>query len=145
MGNILCGNYGVNRSVCRSSDDIHNKREELVGMPLRGNDIPHPTQTLLVVDSGYGIISWWHVTDAPPVALNGKLIEDTAYIPGLEINKDKVLWPGQKEDAVAGRHPNKTVNAGFADGHSERKRAKDLFVEKNGEAYTNRSPLWSPK
>ncbi len=142
---ILHGNYGVNRSICRSSADIQCNREEFVGTPLRGSDIPHPAQTLLIVDSGYSIISWWHVTDVPPVALDRIKIEDTAYIPGLEINKDKDLWPGQKEDAVNGRHPNKTVNAGFVDGHSSRTKAKDLFVEKTDDAYTNRSPLWSPK
>jgi len=143
--NILCGNYGVNRSICRSSDDIQRNREEFVGTPLSGSEIPHPAQTLLIVDSGYSIISWWHVTDTPPVALNMNNIEDTAYIPGLKINKDKDLWPGQKEDAVIGRHPNKTVNVGFADGHSDRIRSVDLFVEETNGTYINRSPLWTPK
>lgn len=141
---ILHGNYGVNQSICKSSDDIQRNREEFVGTPLRGSDIPHPAQTLLIVDSGYGIISWWHATDAPPATL-GSTIEDTAYIPGLEINKDRDLWPGQEEDAVDGRHPNKTVNIGYVDGHSGRTKANDLFVEKTTDAYTNRSPLWSPK
>ena len=141
---ILHGNYGVNQSICKSSDDIQRNREEFVGKPLRGSDIPHPAQTLLIVDSGYGIISWWHVTDAPPATL-GSTIEDTAYIPGLETNKDRDLWPGQEKDAVDGRHPNKTVNVGYVDGHSGHTRANDLFVEKTADAYTNRSPLWSPK
>ncbi|GAJ11198.1 unnamed protein product, partial [marine sediment metagenome] len=114
IDNILCGNYGVNRSVCKSSDDIQSRREEFVGTPLSSSDILHPGQTLLIVDSGYSLISWWHVTDVPPVSL-GSTIEDTAYVPGLEINKDKNLWPGQKWDAVTGRHPNKTINIGFAD------------------------------
>jgi len=106
---------------------------------------PHPSQSLLIVDSGYSIIGWSHVTDVPPITLDRKNIKDTAYIPGLEVNEAKDLWPGQKEDAVDGRHPNKTVNVGFVDGHSSRTKAKDLFVEKTGDAYTNRSPLWSPK
>jgi prepilin-type processing-associated H-X9-DG protein/prepilin-type N-terminal cleavage/methylation domain-containing protein len=142
--NILCGNYGVNRSICKSSDDIQRNREEFIGTPLCGGDIPHPAQTLLIVDSGYSIISWWHATNVPPVTL-GSMIEDTAYVPGLEINKGKDLWAGQEEDAVGGRHPNKTVNVGFADGHSSRTKSKDLFVEKTDDVYTNRSPLWSPK
>ena len=142
--NILCGNYGVNQSICKSSDDIQHNREEFVGKPLRGSDMPYPAQTLLIVDSGYGIISWWHATDAPPATL-GSTIEDTAYIPGLEINKDRDLWPGQEKDAVDGRHPNKTVNVGYVDGHSDRTKANDLFVEKTDDIYTNRSPLWSPK
>jgi prepilin-type processing-associated H-X9-DG protein len=142
---VLHGNYAVNRGICRSSDDLQPNRQEFVGKPLGNSDIPHPAQTLLVVDSGYSIIDWWHVTDVPPVALDDTSIEDTAYVPGLDINKDKGLWHGQKEDAIAGRHPNKTVNVGFTDGHSERKRANDLLVEKQDDTYTNKSPLWSPK
>lgn len=142
--NILCGNYGVNRSICKSSDDIQNRREEFVGTPLSTGDIPRPGQTLLIVDSGYSIITWWHATNEPPVAL-GNTIEDTAYIPGLDINRDKNLWRGQERDAINGRHPNKTVNVGFADGHVSRTKANNLFVEKSGDSYENRSPLWVPK
>jgi len=141
--NILCGNYGVNRSVCKSSDDILSHKEEFTGTPLSSNDITHPGQTLLIIDSGYGMINWWHVTNVPPVSL-GHTIEDTAYVPGLEINKDKNLWPGQEWDAVTGRHPNKTVNVGFVDGHIGRKKADDLFVEKTDTGYKNRFPLWWP-
>lgn len=141
---ILHGNYGVNRSICRSSADIQRNREEFVGTPLRGSDIPHPGQSLLIIDSGYSIINWWHATDVPPATL-GSTIQDTAYVPGLEINKDRELRPSQKEDAVNDRHPNKTVNVGFVDGHCNRTKAKDLFVEKTDDVYTNRSPLWSPK
>jgi prepilin-type N-terminal cleavage/methylation domain-containing protein/prepilin-type processing-associated H-X9-DG protein len=143
--NILYGNYGVNRSICKSSDDIERNEVEFTGKPLGSNDIPQPAQSLLIVDSGYSIVGWWHVTDVPPVALDMNNAEDTAYVPGLEINKYKDLRFGQKEDAVGGRHPNKTVNVGFADGHSDRKRAIDLFVDKTNDTYTNKSPLWVPK
>jgi prepilin-type N-terminal cleavage/methylation domain-containing protein/prepilin-type processing-associated H-X9-DG protein len=141
--NILCGNYGVNRSVCKSPDDIPSRGGEFVGRPLRSSDIPHPGRTLLVTDSGYSIISWWHATDVPPVSL-GAIIEDTAYVPGLEINKGKSLWPGQECDAINGRHPNKTVNVGFADGHADRVKAEGLLVEKTADGYRNKSPLWQP-
>ncbi len=142
--NILCGNYGVNRSICKSSDDIPSRREEFVGTPLCSEDISRPGETLLVVDSGYSLISWWHATDAPPVAL-GNTIEDTAYIPGLDINKKRDLWPGQEEDAINGRHPNKTVNVGFVDNHVDKVKAESLFVEKTADGYRNKSPLWQPK
>jgi len=141
--NILCGNYGVNRCICKSPDDIPSRRGEFVGTPLRSSDIPHPGRTLLVTDSGYSMISWWHASDVPPVSL-GATIEDTAYVPGLEINKGKSLWPGQESDAINGRHPNKTVNVGFADGHADRVKAEGLLVEKTADGYRNKSPLWQP-
>ena len=143
--NILCGNYGVNRSIFKSPDDIQSYREEFVGTPLCSSDISRPGQTLLIVDSGYSMITWWHAADRPPAALGNTIIEDTAYIPGLRINKERDLWPGQKHDAINGRHPNKTVNVGFADGHVSRVKADDLLVEKTSGDYKNRSPLWLPK
>jgi prepilin-type N-terminal cleavage/methylation domain-containing protein/prepilin-type processing-associated H-X9-DG protein len=142
---ILCGNYGVNRSICKSFDDRQSYREEFVGTPLCSSNIPKPSETLFIVDSGYSLISWWHAADEPPVVLGSTIIEDTAYVPGLKINAERNLRPGQENDAVYGRHPNKTVNVGFVDGHVDRSRANDLFVEKTVDDYKNKSPLWVPK
>ncbi len=141
-GNVLCGNYGVNQSICKSSSGRH---DDFIGAPLSTADISHASQTLLVVDSGYSMITWWHATDVPPIALGNTIIEDTAYIPGLKINAKRNLWSGQEWDAINGRHPNESVNVGFADGHVSRTKADDLFVEKDGGNYKNRSPLWLPK
>ena len=140
---VLHGNFGVNQSVCKSSRG-RKSHAEFIGTPLSSSDITRSGQTLLIVDSGYSLISWWHVTDVPPVLL-GSTIEDTAYVPGLEINLKKDLWPGKEWDAKNGRHPNKTVNVGFADGHVSRKKADDLCVEKIADDYKNKSPLWQPK
>ena len=142
--NILCGNYGVNQSICKSSS---GGNADFIGMPLCSSNIPHPGQTLLVVDSGYSMINWQHATDTlpPHIALCDTIIEDTAYIPGLWINEERDLWDGQEQDAKYGRHPNKTVNVGFADGHISRIKADDLFVEKTNNGYKNCSPLWLPK
>ena len=142
---VLHGNYGVNQSICRRFDNIIRNSEEFVEKPLRGSDIPHPARTLLIVDSGYSIIGWWHATDVPPETLDKTNIKDTAYVPGLEINKERDLWPFQKEDAINGRHPNKTVNVGFADGTVARIKANDLYVGNTDDNYMNRSPLWLPK
>lgn len=142
--NVLCGNYGVNQSICKSSVG-RESHAEFIGMPLRSTDISHPSQTLLVVDSGYSMINWWHATNTPPVPLGNSTIEDTAYIPGLWINRERALWPGQELDAIEGRHPNKTVNVGFADGHAGREKADDLFVEKKCDGYQNLQHLWKPK
>ncbi len=143
---ILCGNYGVNQSLSLCKDSQGRKsRAEFIGMPFNTNDIPHSAQTLLIVDSGYSIINWWHAADIPPGPLNSSSIEDMAYIPGLEINRNKTLRPGQEQDALNSRHPNKTVNVGFADGHVVRRKAQELFVEKTAEGYKNQVPLWTPK
>ncbi len=142
--NILCGNYGVNQSICRSSTGRRSRRE-FIGGPLSTEDILKPGETLLLADSGYAMINWWHATDEPPVELGNSIIEDTAYVPGLKINKDRALWPGMENDALNGRHHNKTVNVGFADGHVRRVKADALFVEKTDDGYKNRSPLWLPE
>jgi prepilin-type N-terminal cleavage/methylation domain-containing protein/prepilin-type processing-associated H-X9-DG protein len=144
QNSVLCGNYGVNRSVCRSAADLEKYRDAFGGPPLSTSTVRHPGSTLLLVDSGYTLICWWHVRD-DPLMDDAARIEDTAYIPGLSINKDREFWPGQIDDAKMGRHPNKTVNVGFLDGHAERKNADDLLVEKIEEdKYRNLSPLWEP-
>jgi len=139
---VLHGNYGVNQSIFKSKRG-RKIQAEFNGTPLSSSDILHPSRTLLIIDSGYSMVSWWHVTDVPPMSL-GSTIEDNAYVPGLKINNKKTLLSGQKQDAINGRHTNKTVNVGFADGHVERKKADELFVEKTETGYKNRYPLWRP-
>jgi len=141
---ILCGNYGVNLTICKMSSG-RARWKEFIGEPLTSIEVPRPSQTLLLVDSGYAIISWLHASDIPPVPLNNSVVEDTAYVPGLKINKDRLLWPGQNYDALYGRHPRKTVNIGYLDGHVELTRADDLLVKKSSEGYRNLVPLWCPK
>ncbi|MBN2181447.1 MAG: hypothetical protein JW715_06005 [Sedimentisphaerales bacterium] len=141
--NELCGNYGVNQSVCKMSDSVE-KRVEFIGKPLSAGGISNPGQTLLILDSGYSMINWWHATDKPPEPL-GDLIENNAYVPGLWVNKDRDLWPGFEDDAVYGRHPGRKVNIGYGDGHLARIKADDLYVEKTGDTYRFKQPLWLPK
>ena len=146
---ILWGNYGVNRSLCRSAADAKPFVQEFGAPPLSTSRIRHPGSTVLLADSGYALICWWDATLEPPNRYTGAMALDTVYIPGLEINVERELLPEQIEDAIGGRHPNKTVNVGFADGHVERKKASALEVEKTGEAetpvYRNRTPLWDPE
>jgi prepilin-type N-terminal cleavage/methylation domain-containing protein/prepilin-type processing-associated H-X9-DG protein len=141
--NVLCGNYGVNQSVCKSSKDKESQTE-FTGQPLSSSEISNPSRTLLLLDSGYSMINWRHVTVSPPDPL-GNAIEDAAYVPGLGINQKKKLWLGLEDDAIRGRHANKTVNVGFVDGHFAREKADNLLVEKTGETYANKVPLWQPK
>jgi len=140
---ILCGNYGVNLSICRMSDGDADPNE--IGQPRLGSEVSRPAQTLLIVDSGYAIISWRHVADSFTATLGSTNIEDTAYVPGLSINRQRQLRPEQKIDAVYGRHPQMTVNVGFADGHVARMKAEDLLVKKTSDGhYENKFPLWTP-
>ena len=141
----LCGNYGVNRALCTSNDEPSPFYPTYARPPASTGDLGRPDSTLLVLDSGYAMICWWQATAQPPVKF-GNWAADTAYVPGLDINKDRLLKPGQAIDAIGGRHPGKTVNVGFADGHSERKKAQDLLVQKiDDTTYANKTPLWEPQ
>lgn len=140
--NVLCGNYGINRAVCK---DAITMGSEFVGKPLALYQIRSSAQTLLLTDSGYSLISWRGATNAPGQPFENPAREGSFYVPGLEINKERALFPGQEEDAIHGRHPGRTVNAGFVDGHVSRVKADGLFVEKSGGNYINRLPLWLPR
>lgn len=140
---LLLANYGVNQSVCKMQL-VNVEQNEFAGSPLSSADIHFPSQTLLIVDSGYATINWYHVTDSPPEPL-GNRIEDHSYVPGLKMNKGRNLFKEQEDDAIYGRHLSKTVNIGFVDGHVERRKAEDLFIEKTTDGYKNLSPLWIPK
>jgi len=144
MSNVLCGNYGVNQSICKSAFGSPS-RKEFVGSPLKQHEIRHPGRTLLLVDAGYALVNWWHASDSPPQQLNSLFIEDTAYIPGLTINTTREFLSGQKNDAITGRHPGKTVNIGFVDGHVEVKKSESVLVEKVEDYYRNCKPLWQPR
>jgi prepilin-type N-terminal cleavage/methylation domain-containing protein/prepilin-type processing-associated H-X9-DG protein len=140
----LCGNYGANRALCKVSPDcVRNLyKNDFAGAPLSISSSKQPGSTLLIVDSGYSLICWWNATADPPCPLNPTYFEDTSYVPGLEINKNKILKAGQSVDAIGGRHPNKTVNVGFADGHADPKPASDLLVEKTEDGQYTNTRLW---
>ncbi|MBN2128080.1 MAG: prepilin-type N-terminal cleavage/methylation domain-containing protein [Sedimentisphaerales bacterium] len=141
---FLCGNYGVNRSLCRSKSDLKPYDPVFTGRSVSATNLRHPAETLLVVDSGYTLICWWHAADEVPVDL-GLQMTGKAYVPGLGINKSRSLQGGQEDDAINGRHPGKTVNIGFVDGHVGREKADNLLVRKIGEDnYANQTPLWDP-
>lgn len=141
---VICGKYGVNRALCKVSPGLVNPqyKTDFVGRPLSLGSLEQPGSTLLVVDSGFTLICWWNATACPPMPLQPNDVESTAYVPGLEINKKKVLWPGERFDAIGGRHANKTVNVGFADGHAEREPAGDLLVEKAEDGRYTNTRLW---
>ncbi|MBA7664158.1 hypothetical protein ES703_72213 [subsurface metagenome] len=140
--NVLCGNYGVNRAICK---DAVSMGSEFVGRPLGLYQIRSSAETLLITDSGYSLISWRGTTNAPGQPFENPSREGSFYVPGLRINKARILFPGHEEDAIDGRHLNKSVNVGFVDGHAGRVKADALFVEETDGSYINRSPLWLPR
>jgi len=145
---VLCGNYGVNRSICLDQPNpITGKiKDEFVGNPLTSSQIHQPAQTLLLIDSGYSLISWRgaiNVNNGP--RFENPKREPAFYIPGLEINEQRKIAFGFEKDALNGRHPNKKINIGFADGHISHNKAKKLLIEKTATSYTNLSPLWLAK
>jgi prepilin-type processing-associated H-X9-DG protein/prepilin-type N-terminal cleavage/methylation domain-containing protein len=142
--NVLRANYGANQSVCRNHHLDSPGYEEFSGRPLGLGNIPSPNRTMLIVDAGYALLNWQHVTDKPPATL-GDHIEDRAYLPGLKINNGKDIWEDHVRDAILGRHPGRTVNAGFADGSVSRVKAEELAVYKSDDGYRNRRRLWTPK
>lgn len=143
---VLCGNYGVNRSICKDALGIIDS--EFVGTPLGLNQIRSPAETLLLTDSGYSLISWRGASSESGPYFGNPRREGFFYVPGLMINNQRLLEgtisPGCERDAIGGRHPNKTVNIVFADGHLARLKADELFVEEASGSYSNRSPLWLP-
>ena len=141
--NILCGNYGVNRSICKDAPGM--RRGKFIGTPLALFQIRRPADTLLIADSGYPLTSWRGATNASVRRFENPAREGSFYVPGAQINKEKFISPDQKADAIDGRHPNRTVNVGFVDGHVSRLKADDLFVEEIDSEYSNRYPLWLPE
>jgi prepilin-type processing-associated H-X9-DG protein len=147
--NDLWGNYGANWSICKSpSEDIASFSPEFSGAPTKRTSIRRPDKTLLIADSGHALLAWVHTLPdsharAPKSSYDAF---NMAYVPGASVNAQKSLWPVLKEDAIAGRHPGKTVNCLFADGHTERKKADDLTVQPldHGQ-FDNLTPLWKPR
>lgn len=141
---ILCGNYGANLSLCKYGDT--RLEMEFKGKPLSRNDVRFPSETILLADSGYALITYLHTTiNPPPLYKNQKWINDTAYIPGLSTNSQRKFWPGQEKDAIDGRHPGKTVNVGFVDGHVERADAGKLLSDSKGNSIGEGTIRWKAK
>lgn len=140
---ILCGNYGVNRAICK--DSWASVGDEFKGKPQGLNEIRHPSLTLLITDSGYSLISWRAAISGPNQHFENTKRDGAFYVPGLSTNEKRAISPGFEEDATKGRHIFKTVNVGFTDGHIDRVRAERLLVEEANGIYKNRSPLWMPK
>lgn len=128
--NLLCGNYGVNRSICVDAQGTLGN--PFVGEPLGAKNIRFPARTLLIGDSGYSLLSWRQAAIPDEVELSSSSDHpyriNSFFIPGLEMNQDR---PGLADnpDATDGRHSRRTINFGYADGHTEQRKAEALAIE----------------
>lgn len=144
--NVLCGNYGINRSICKDSGGLTGTvGSEFIGDPLNMDLIRNSSETLLIMDSGYSIISWNAASNAAPPLFDNQLREDAFYIPGMTNNTNRTFSDEFTNDAIKGRHRNQTNNVVFVDGHLEHAEADFFFVESNNKDDANQSPLWIPR
>ena len=130
--NILCNNYGINYTICKIIETKNSPADEFTGIPLRPQQVRSPASKLLLMDSGYALISW------KALAANSSLYpfenpdrQDVYYLPGAAINQQRLddgsIDEIQQDDAIKGRHSSGKFNTIFADGHVDRKRPS--FVE----------------
>lgn len=125
----LCGNYGVNYSICKRSP-LSSKENEFIGKPLKSTQVHQPASVVLVMDAGYSLISWKAATGDPSISFENSNRNPWFYVPGLtSVNERKTIDSAKVEDALAGRHPDKTINAGFCDGHVDSLDSESLAVE----------------
>jgi len=142
---ILCGNYGVNSSVCKTSP-LSSRTTEFAGKPLTPTQIRGPSEVILVMDAGYSLISWKATLSDPSYGFENPQRNPWFYVPGLtSVNQRKAIAAQNKDDALLGRHPGTTVNIGFCDGHASALDAPSLAVEPLPETQTQSTyRYWSP-
>lgn len=139
--NLLCGNYGVNRLVCRDAQG--QTICAFSGDPLRSTQVRTPSATFLLSDSGYSLLSWLAAADTDePVFENAKRV-DSFYIPGLTLNQTRSELH-DNPDAIKGRHPHRTLNIGFVDGHNETRPAESLMIKQSAMDSSQLPSLWTP-
>ncbi|MFH1614996.1 MAG: type II secretion system protein [Planctomycetota bacterium] len=144
---IMFGNYGVNDNVCRSQPLDPTSVTEFYSKPLSMRRIPHPSETLLVVDSS-SINARWRETSLRWALTTGE-VQGWYYLPGMPCNEHPRivirLKPQVVDDAIKGRHCNKQVNVGFVAGHVKRVRSSELRADPDEDkSWRNRIPLWLP-
>jgi prepilin-type N-terminal cleavage/methylation domain-containing protein/prepilin-type processing-associated H-X9-DG protein len=144
--NILCSNYGINYSICKITME---SADEFFGMPLRTERVVSPSMKLLLMDSGYALISWKAL--APDITMyffENSDRQDSYFLPGAPVNQSRYqngsINEMLRDDAVKGRHSSGRFNAVFADGHVDR--TKPASVEPDFDAGGNflNASYWCP-
>jgi len=142
--NVLCGNYGINYSICKIATLTTN--DEFHGRSLKPETVQRPAQVLLLADSGYSLLSWKAATLNPDYSFECSQRKDAFYVPGLSINSNplKSIHPELKADAIKGRHLNLTINVGFTDGTVRRLPAETLLIATDTPSDSPAYLIWSP-
>jgi prepilin-type N-terminal cleavage/methylation domain-containing protein len=140
--NVLCGNYGVNYSICKLS--TMTLTDEFRGRPLSPSSMRRPAQNILLADSGFALMSWKAASSDTTLTFECPTRRDVYYIPGLSINAGKTLYPDLQADAVNGRHPKRSLNTIFADGAARKMSAEDLVITTSNPSDSPSYLIWSP-
>jgi prepilin-type N-terminal cleavage/methylation domain-containing protein/prepilin-type processing-associated H-X9-DG protein len=139
--NVLCGNYGVNRSICRDAQGLENGA--FGGEPLRPGQVRAPSVTFLLGDSGYSLLSWLAAVNSEEPVFENPHRLDSFYAPGLTLNANRRELLNTP-DAIKGRHPHQTLNVGFVDGHNETLSSDFLTIKRSAVEKCNPPSLWVP-
>lgn len=141
--NLLCGNYGVNRSVCKDAQGMTSCA--FSSDPLRAGQVNSPSGTLLISDSGYSLVSWMAATDTGSDPFENTARVNSFYIPGLSLNQTRGELAGNS-DAISGRHLRGVLNLGFVDGHTDRRSAELLGngIDCSDPVDVSLPSLWTP-
>ena len=141
--NILCANYGINYSICKISMSV--LKDEFSGLPLRPEQVHSPFSKLLLMDSGYALISWKAlVPDVSVYPFENLNRQDVHYLPGLPSNQNRAINQIQQNDATNGRHHSQKFNAVFADGHVESKKPSSVAPDFDAAGNVSNNSFWSP-
>jgi prepilin-type N-terminal cleavage/methylation domain-containing protein/prepilin-type processing-associated H-X9-DG protein len=140
---VLCGNYGINTSICRIAS--LTSETEFTGKPLKSTSLSFPSNNILTVDSGYSLISWKAIAPDPlAYRFEAPSRQNTYYLPGCGENGKRDIHPDHIEDALNGRHTWNRINIGYADGHVEKDKPNRLLPDFDEQGRPANYSMWSP-
>lgn len=141
--NVLCSNYGVNYAICKIF--AGSQQDEFSGTPLSPEKIHSPSNTLLLMDSGYTLISWQtFAEDVTIYPFKHPKRENSFYLPGLSINKERPIHSAQEKDAIKGRHGRGKNNVAFVDGHVSKKAPSAMAPHFDSQGVITNKSVWDP-
>ncbi len=118
------GNYSINSVLCGQYNEQGN-----VFTPTHSLATIHDAaHVILYLEAGQYNTNWWYIEHG---ASNN-------YIPGSSYNDGKSWTAANAGDAVLGRHPHKTINIAFVDGHCATTPVSDL----ENDYLNNKKSMW---